>query len=238
VDNVDNSLENPSFSREIRKSYPPNVQKPVDKWSFPPKNNNYYVTQRKGEYTMSFSDQEFDDVRDERESKAFRVVKNTFKGILYGASALVWILVLAVLFTTRESGIYTEMMFTDATHKVADATEDYKVHQVIIKEFMNKLSNIRLNEICLRLNEGKQRIIVSVAKLRIIIKDIGICHESLSTHLCRECDIGLLVIVQTILEEDGTWKILIEFSGTDIACPWMDYEVRIDGRIFHELILT
>ena len=74
---------------------------------------------------MSFSDQEFDDVRDERESKAFRVVKNTFKGILYGASALVWILVLAVLFTTRESGIYTEMMFTDATQKLAEETENY-----------------------------------------------------------------------------------------------------------------
>jgi hypothetical protein len=94
---------------------------------------------------MSFSDQEFDDVRDERESKAFRVVKNTFKGILYGASALVWILVLAVLFTTRESGIYTEMMFTDATQKLAEETDDYKVHQVIIMDFMNEQGSITLS---------------------------------------------------------------------------------------------
>lgn len=94
---------------------------------------------------MSFSDQDFDEVRDERESKSFRVVKNIFKGILYGASALVWILVLAVIFTTREPGMYTEMQFTDATQKLADETEDYKVHQVIIMDFMNKRGSITLS---------------------------------------------------------------------------------------------
>ncbi len=94
---------------------------------------------------MSFSDQDFDEVRDERESKSFRVVKNIFKGILYGASALVWILVLAVIFTTRESDLYTEMQFTEATHKVADATEDYKVHQVIIMDFMNEQGSITIS---------------------------------------------------------------------------------------------
>lgn len=94
---------------------------------------------------MSFSDQDFDEVRDERESKSFRVVKNVFKGILYGASALVWILILAVLFTTRESDLYTEMQFTDATQKVAEETEDYKVHQVIIMDFMNEQGSITLS---------------------------------------------------------------------------------------------
>ncbi|MBQ8325283.1 MAG: hypothetical protein IJX82_09060 [Clostridia bacterium] len=94
---------------------------------------------------MSFSDQEFDEVRDERESKSFRVVKNTFKGILYGASALVWVLILAVLFTTREADLYTEMQFTDATQKVAEETEDYKVHQVIIMGFMNQQGSITLS---------------------------------------------------------------------------------------------
>lgn len=94
---------------------------------------------------MSFSDQDFDEVRDERESKSFRVVKNIFKGILYGASALVWILILAVLFTTRESDLYTEMQFTDATKQIAQATEDYKVHQVIIMDFMNEQGSITLS---------------------------------------------------------------------------------------------
>ena len=94
---------------------------------------------------MSFSDQDFDDVRDERESKTFRVVKNIFKGILYGASALVWILILAVLFTTRESDLYTEKQFTEATQKIAAETEDYKVHQVIIMDFMNDQGSITIS---------------------------------------------------------------------------------------------
>ncbi len=90
---------------------------------------------------MSFSDQDFDEVRDERESKSFRIVKNTFKGLLFGASALVWILIFVVIFTTRESDLLEEMIFTEATQKIANSTEEYQVDQIIVSDFQNERSD-------------------------------------------------------------------------------------------------
>ncbi len=94
---------------------------------------------------LSFSDVDYDEVRDERESKTFRLIKNILKWTVYGLSALVWILILAVVFSTRESKIYEQMMFTEATEKLAEQTEDYRVHQVYIKEFMNDSGDITLS---------------------------------------------------------------------------------------------
>lgn len=94
---------------------------------------------------MSFNDHDFDEVRDERESKAFRVVRGCFKGLLYGASALVWILILYTVFTTRESKLFEQMYFTKATEKIAQESEEYQVHQLIITEFMNDQGDITLS---------------------------------------------------------------------------------------------
>lgn len=94
---------------------------------------------------MSFNDNDFDEVRDERESKAFRAIRGCFKGLLYGASALVWILILYTVFTTRESKLFEQMYFTEATEKVAKESEEYRVHQLIITDFMNDQGDIALS---------------------------------------------------------------------------------------------
>lgn len=93
---------------------------------------------------MSFSDVDYDEVRDERESKTFRLIKNIFKWTVCGLSALVWILILVTAFSTRESKIFEEMMFTDATEQVAARTDDYRVHQIYIQDYMTDKENTKL----------------------------------------------------------------------------------------------
>ena len=90
---------------------------------------------------MSFNDQDFDEVRDERESKSFRIIKRSFKILLYGASALVWILIFVVIFATRESDLLEEMIFTMDTQKIAAETENYQVDQIIVSDFQNERSD-------------------------------------------------------------------------------------------------
>jgi hypothetical protein len=90
---------------------------------------------------MSFNDQEFDEVRDDRESKSFRIVKRSFKILLYGASALVWILIFVVIFATRESDLLEDMIFTSETQKIANDTKDYQVDQIIVSDFQNDRSD-------------------------------------------------------------------------------------------------
>lgn len=81
----------------------------------------------------------------EQPSKAYRVVKGCFKGILYGASALVWILMLYVIFTNRDSKLMDRMYFTDATRNIAEQTEDYRVYQLFPADFMSRDGRVTLN---------------------------------------------------------------------------------------------
>lgn len=81
-------------------------------------------------------------------SKAYRIVKGCFKGLLYSASALVWILVFYVIFTTRESKLMDQMIFTDRTRNFADQTaEDYRVYQLYPADFMNQDGSIELGNL-------------------------------------------------------------------------------------------
>ncbi len=93
---------------------------------------------------MSFSDVDYDEIRDERESKVFRTVKNVLKWTVYSLSALVWILILVTAFSTRESKIFEKMLFTEATEQVAKQTDDYRVHQIYIQDYMTDKENTKL----------------------------------------------------------------------------------------------
>lgn len=82
-------------------------------------------------------DQEKDtSFEEQEESKGYRIVKNIFKGLLFGASALVWVLIFWLILSTREPSFYNEMIFSDRT-KTAASAEDYKVWQVNVSTFMN-----------------------------------------------------------------------------------------------------
>ena len=81
----------------------------------------------------------------EEPSKAYRVVRGCFKGVLYGASALVWILIFYVIFSTRESKLMDQMVFTDATRNFADKTrEEYLVSRLYPADFMNQDGSIEV----------------------------------------------------------------------------------------------
>lgn len=80
-------------------------------------------------------------------SKAYRIVRGCFKWLLYGASALVWILIFYTLFSTRESKLLERMYFTDATRSYAETTENYRVHQLYPAVFMNRDGSIELRSL-------------------------------------------------------------------------------------------
>ena len=80
-------------------------------------------------------------------SKAYRIVRGCFKWLLYGASALVWILIFYTLFSTRESKLLERMYFTDATHSVASETENYRIRQLYPANFMNQDGSIELRSL-------------------------------------------------------------------------------------------
>ena len=97
-------------------------------------------------------------------SKAYRVVKGCFKGILYGASALVWILIFYVIFTTRESKLMDQMHFTDATRDLAKQTENYRVYQIYPADFMNQGGSIELGNVYYARETGELEIGVKYNK--------------------------------------------------------------------------
>ncbi len=95
---------------------------------------------------MSIHEDDYTEEHD-GESKVYRVVRGCFKGVLYGASALVWILVFYAIFSTRESKLLKKMYFTEATRSIAEATEDFPVYQINPLDFMNDDGSITLSNI-------------------------------------------------------------------------------------------
>lgn len=100
----------------------------------------------------------------EQPSKAYRIVKGCFKGVLYGASALVWILIFYVIFTTRESKLMDQMYFTDATRSAASKIEDYRVYQLYPADFMNQDGSIELGNVYYAKETGELEIGVKYNK--------------------------------------------------------------------------
>lgn len=93
------------------------------------------------------SENAFGEERDENETRAYRIVRGCFKGVLYGASALVWILIFYTIFTTRESSILKKMYFTPETHEALAADKDAQVCQIYLSEFMNQNGSITLSNV-------------------------------------------------------------------------------------------
>lgn len=82
-----------------------------------------------------------DDEEREHESKGFRAVKRIFKILLFGCSALVWVLVIAVVISTREAKLFSQMQFGDDTVMLAEEAEkadkEFRVHELHTNVFMN-----------------------------------------------------------------------------------------------------
>ena len=78
-------------------------------------------------------------------SEGYRVVKGIFKGVLYGASALVWILVLYVLISTRESKLMDRMRFTSETQALAE-DESFRVYK-LNGAYMSYRASIELGDV-------------------------------------------------------------------------------------------
>lgn len=78
-------------------------------------------------------------------SEGYRVVKGIFKGVLYGASALVWILVLYVLISTRESKLMDRMRFTSETQALAE-DENFRVYK-LNGAYMSYRASIELGDV-------------------------------------------------------------------------------------------
>ena len=78
-------------------------------------------------------------------SKGYRIVKGIFKGVLYGASALVWILVFYVLISTRESKLMDRMRFTSETQSLAE-DEDFRLYK-LNGAYMSYKARIELGDV-------------------------------------------------------------------------------------------
>ena len=82
---------------------------------------------------------------DQPESKGFRIAKNIFKGLLFGASAVVWVLIFWVIISTREPSFYGEMIFSEKTRAAASADEQYEVWQLHVQTWMNYDNSISVS---------------------------------------------------------------------------------------------
>lgn len=86
---------------------------------------------------------DFSEDEEERkpDSKGYRIVKRGFKILLFGASALVWALIIAVIISTREAKLFSQMHFGDRTRALAEETEnageEFRVHELHTNVFMN-----------------------------------------------------------------------------------------------------
>ena len=81
------------------------------------------------------------------ESKGYRIVKNVFKGLVFGASALVWVLVFWLIISTREPSFYKSMIFTDKTREAALSVQNYTVWQIHVATWMNYDNSINVSNV-------------------------------------------------------------------------------------------
>ena len=160
-------------------------------------------------------------------SKAYRILRGCFKGVLYGASALVWILIFYTLFSTRESKLLKRMYFTDATHSVAAETEDYRVYQLYTGGFMNRDGSIELRNLWYAPETGELEIGVKYNKklidtsldnpVRYVLTDqdgkeyplVRLEQDAIGRYgYARVCFSGLSIPVK----EEDDWKLTLTLS--------------------------
>lgn len=85
---------------------------------------------------MDYQGNYFPDEVDERESKTYRIVKKTLKIILYGCSALVWVLLFYFLFINRDRDVLENNYFKELPAYDAQSGE-IELIRVNPREFMN-----------------------------------------------------------------------------------------------------
>lgn len=103
-------------------------------------------------------DYEHDGYAGPAESKGFKIVKGIFKGLLFGASAVVWLLIFWVIISTREPSFYEKMIFTDQTRKAAEETENYEVCQLHVRTWMNYDNSISVSNVWYSVKTGELEI--------------------------------------------------------------------------------
>ncbi|MDD4422424.1 MAG: hypothetical protein PHD46_05255 [Eubacteriales bacterium] len=83
-----------------------------------------------------------------RESKTHRTVRYIFRYTLYGISFLIWGIIMYLLFSTKEPGMFDDMIFTSETHAAAKKDPDaFTVYNIQPRTDMNYFGSIQLHNI-------------------------------------------------------------------------------------------
>lgn len=158
------------------------------------------------------SDEDFfpEDEEEERESKGFRIVKRCFKWLLFGASALVWGLVLYTVITTRESKLFSKMYFSEDTRKLAE-TQSVTVKELHTNVFMNYDGSISIGSVWYCEDTDELEIGIKINKKLLKYQKDG--NELTGTPAF------------TLTDGDGNEYVLIS-SDTDTIGRYTYYRVR------------
>ena len=156
------------------------------------------------------------------ESKSFRAVRLAFKILLYGASALVWGIVLYVVITTRDAKLFSQMRFSDETRTVAEQTVEkdgtFYVHELHTNVFMNYDGSISVGNVWYCRETGELNLGIRINKKLLKYTDEnGAQSEGTPEIVLIDEDGTTYPIVCKEKDEIGRYLFLrISFKGMDL----------------------
>ncbi len=96
---------------------------------------------------MDYQGNYFPDEPDENQSKVYKIVKGTFKWIMYGISFVIYALIFVILFINRDSKILEKNFIHTVSGYENIDTEGDSLYRINTKIFMNEDGSLQLHNI-------------------------------------------------------------------------------------------
>ena len=96
---------------------------------------------------MDYQGNYFPDEPDENQSKIYRIVKGTFKWIMYGISFVIYALIFVILFINRDSKVLEKNFLHTLSGYESIDTEGNYLYRINTKIFMNEDGSLQLHNV-------------------------------------------------------------------------------------------
>ncbi|MBE6692811.1 MAG: hypothetical protein E7586_05780 [Ruminococcaceae bacterium] len=96
---------------------------------------------------MDYQGNYFPDEPDEHQSKAYKIIKGTFKWIMYGISFIIYALIFVILFINRDSKILEKNYIHNLSEYESINTEGNSLYRINTKIFMNEDGSLQLHNL-------------------------------------------------------------------------------------------
>jgi len=182
---------------------------------------------------MDYQGNYFPDDVDERESKIYRVIRKTFKYILYGLSAVVWVLIFVFIFVNRDSDIIEKNYMTEVAGFERLEPDEISLFRVNPREFMNEDGSIQVYNVDYAPDAGLLEMGIRFNARKLVADDGGKAYDDAKDkngdvleYVLKDSDGNVYQLVNKRTDTGGRYGFArICFSGVAIDLDSNDLNV-------------